>query len=111
PPQKDGQAITRFDARVEMLALAIAGQPAFKIDELEKERTGPSYTVETLAELRRRHPRDTFFLLVGGDSLADLPGWRDPRGIVEQAGLLVMTRPGVALLSAGELRRRLGPAR
>src|SRR5215471_5138390 len=78
PPQKDGQAITRFDARVEMLALAIAGQPAFKIDELEKERTGPSYTVETLAELRRRHPGDTFFLLVGGDSLADLPGWRDP---------------------------------
>jgi nicotinate-nucleotide adenylyltransferase len=110
PPQKDGQAITRFDARVEMLALAIAGQPAFKIDELEKERTGPSYTVETLAELRRRHPTDTFFLLVGGDSLADLPGWRDPRGIVEQAGLLVMTRPGVALLSTGELRRRLGLA-
>jgi nicotinate-nucleotide adenylyltransferase len=110
PPQKDGQAITRFDARVEMLALAIAGQPAFKIDELEKERTGPSYTVETLAELRRRHPGDTFFLLVGGDSLADLPGWRDPRGIVEQAGLLVMTRPGVALLGAEELRRRLGLA-
>src|SRR6185369_11984582 len=87
PPQKDGVAITRFEARVEMLALAIAGQAAFRIDELEKERVGPSYTVDTLAELRRRHPAYTFFLLIGGDSLADLPLWRDPGGILAQAGL------------------------
>jgi nicotinate-nucleotide adenylyltransferase len=107
PPQKEGQPITRFEQRVEMLALAIVGNPAFRIDELEKERAGPSYTVETLAELRRRHPGTTFLLLLGGDALVDLPGWYDPRGIVAQAGLLVMTRPGVPLLDAAELRRRL----
>jgi nicotinate-nucleotide adenylyltransferase len=110
PPQKDGQAITRFDARVEMLALAITGNPTFRIDELEKERKGPSYTVETLAELRRRHPQDTFSLLLGSDSLADLPDWYDPAGILAQAGLLVMARPGAPLYSADELRGRLGLA-
>jgi nicotinate-nucleotide adenylyltransferase len=107
PPQKDGVAITRFEMRVEMLAVATAGHAAFRIDELEKERPGRSYTVETLAELRRRHPAHTFSLLIGGDSLADLPTWRDPQGIAAQAGLLVMARPGSALMSADELRRKL----
>jgi nicotinate-nucleotide adenylyltransferase len=110
PPQKEGQAVTRFEARVEMLALATAGNPSFRVDELEKERHGPSYTVETLAELRRRHPAHTFFLLIGSDALADLPTWRDPAGILAQAGLLVMARPGSPLYSADELRGRLGLA-
>src|SRR5436190_8639731 len=79
PPQKDDRAVTRFDVRVEMLALALAGQPAFRIDEVEKDRAGPSYTSDTLDVLYARHPGHSFFLLVGGDSLADLPGWRNPR--------------------------------
>jgi len=108
PPQKEGQDVTRFDTRVEMLQLATAGQPAFRINEVEKDQAGLSYTVDTLAQLRAQHPGNNFFLLVGGDSLADLPGWRDPAGIVRQAGLLVMARPGVAVFDAAELRRRLG---
>src|SRR5205823_11406622 len=55
PPRKEGHTITRFEQRVEMLALAVAGHPPFRIDELEKDRPGPSYTVETIAELHRRH--------------------------------------------------------
>jgi nicotinate-nucleotide adenylyltransferase len=107
PPQKEGQPVTRFEQRVEMLQLAIAGQPAFRVDEIEKERDGPSYTAETLAELRR-HPEHTFYLLVGGDSLVDLPNWREPQRIVAQAGLLVMARPSSPVVGAAELRRRLG---
>src|SRR5688500_13567167 len=71
PPQKDGQGITPFAQRSEMLALAIAGHDAFRVEEIEKERPGPSYTIDTLKELKRRHPGHTFLLLVGGDSLAD----------------------------------------
>jgi nicotinate-nucleotide adenylyltransferase len=108
PPQKEGSTVSRFEQRIEMLALATAGNSAFRIDELEKERPGPSYTVETLAELRRRHPGHSFALLLGGDSLADLPNWRDPQGIVAGAELVVMARPGSPLYSAGELRDRLG---
>ena len=108
PPQKEGQSVTRFEQRVEMLQLAIAGQPAFRIDEIENERDGPSYTAETLAELHRRHPQHSYFLLIGGDSLADFPTWYRPQRIVELAGLLVMERPGTPPISEGELRQRLG---
>jgi nicotinate-nucleotide adenylyltransferase len=108
PPQKEGQAVTRFDQRVEMLQLAVAGNPAFRVDEVEKDRAGPSYTVDTLAELKRRHPGYDFFLLIGGDSLADLPTWREPARLVEQATLLVMSRAGATLPSIPELRARLG---
>jgi nicotinate-nucleotide adenylyltransferase len=108
PPQKEERAVTRFDRRVEMLALALAGNPTFRVQELENERPGPSYTADTLAELRRRHPGAELFLLLGSDSLVDLPTWREPRRLVEQAGLLAVARPGTPVLSAEELRARLG---
>jgi nicotinate-nucleotide adenylyltransferase len=110
PPQKEGQAVTRFEQRVEMLQLAIAGQPDFRIDEIEKDRPGPSYTVETLTELHRRHADDEFDLVIGSDSLADVPLWRQPQRLVALAGLVVMARPGSPVLGADELRQELGLA-
>ncbi len=107
PPHKDEPTLTRFEQRVEMLALALAGNAAFRIDELEKERPGPSYTVDTLAELRRRHPSHEFLLLIGSDTLNDLPHWYQPARVLELAGLLVMTRPGSAVSTVEELRGRL----
>src|SRR3954469_11691532 len=65
PPHKAGRDVTRFDRRVEMLQLALAGNPAFRVDELEGQRDGPSYTADTVAELRRRHPQAELLLLVG----------------------------------------------
>ncbi|HEY7424677.1 MAG TPA: nicotinate-nucleotide adenylyltransferase [Gemmataceae bacterium] len=107
PPHKDEPALTRFEQRVEMLALAVAGNPAFRIDELEKERAGPSYTVDTLAELRRRHPTHEFFLLIGSDTLHDLPHWYEPVRVLEQASLLVMARLGSSVLTVEQLRGQL----
>jgi nicotinate-nucleotide adenylyltransferase len=107
PPHKGEHALTRFEQRVEMLTLAIAGNPAFRIDEMEKERTGPSYTAETLAELHRRHPGDEFFLMVGSDTLADLPSWREPQQVVRLASLLVARRPNHDVTPVDELRVRL----
>jgi nicotinate-nucleotide adenylyltransferase len=104
PPHKPDVRVTPFLHRVEMLTLATAGHPAFRVDPLEKDREGPSYTVDTLDELRRRHPADDFLLLIGSDTLADLAKWRAPERIVAQAGLLVVTRPGSAVLSVEELR-------
>jgi nicotinate-nucleotide adenylyltransferase len=108
PPHKPRPA-ARFDQRVEMLALALAGNPVFRIDEIEKDREGTSYTVDTAAELRRR-PGDDFWLLVGGDVVRDLHLWYEPRRLVEQAGLLVMERPGSPAADAAELAARLGVA-
>jgi nicotinate-nucleotide adenylyltransferase len=107
PPHKPEHQMTRFEQRVEMLSLAIAGNAAFRVDELEKERPGPSYTADTLAELRRRRPADEFFLLVGSDTLVDLPQWYQPRRVVESAALLVMRRPNNDVMPVEELRARL----
>src|SRR5689334_15801292 len=76
PPHKQDQPLTAFVQRVEMLALAIAGMPAFRVDELEKDRPGPSYTAEPLQELQARNPDTQFALLLGSDTLPDLPGWK-----------------------------------
>ncbi len=107
PPHKPRPG-ARFDQRVEMLALALAGNPAFRMDEIEKDREGPSYTVDTLAELRRRRPGDDFWLLAGGDVVRDLHLWYEPRRLVETAGLLVMARPGTPAPDSAELAARLG---
>ena len=107
PPHKTEPA-ARFDQRVEMLALALAGNADFRIDEIEKDREGPSYTVETLAELRRTRPGDDFWLLVGGDVVRDIHLWYEPRRLVESAGLLVLARPGAPTPDRDELAARLG---
>jgi nicotinate-nucleotide adenylyltransferase len=107
PPHKQDRALTPFALRIEMLALAIAGQASFRIDELEKDRPGPSYTADTLAELRHRQPADEFFLLIGSDTLHDLPYWRTPDRVAELATFLIVARPGWQMLDIGGLAPRL----
>jgi nicotinate-nucleotide adenylyltransferase len=107
PPHKQGQQVTPFAQRVEMLALAIAGNPAFRINELEKDRAGPSYTADTLAELHRQHPESELYLLIGSDCLPDLPHWHEPERIVQSAVLLVSPRPAWPMMSAEQLRAAL----
>ncbi len=107
PPHKQGHELTRFDQRVEMLQLAISGHPVFRIDELEKDRPGPSYTFLTLEELRHQHSGAELFLIVGADSLNDLPQWVQPRRILELASLLVVPRPGSEMAELETLQQSL----
>jgi nicotinate-nucleotide adenylyltransferase len=107
PPHKQSQPVTPFAQRVEMLRLAFAGQPAFHIDELEKDRPGPSYTADTLTELHARHPDTDFHVLLGSDCLPDLPYWHEPARILHIAGLLIVARPSWPLKTADELRAAL----
>lgn len=110
PPHKLDRETTLFAQRVEMLALAIAGHAAFAIEEMESDRPGPSFTVDTLRQLRARAPDDELFLLLGADALADLPLWHAPQEITALAGLLVVARPGSRVPSPGEIRARLSLA-
>lgn len=107
PPHKREQPLTPFAQRVEMLSLAIAGHPAFRIDDLEKDRPGPSFTVETLEELRQNHPGDDLFLLIGSDSLQDFPTWYQPARIIELAHLLVVSREDNFVVPLDDLRQAL----
>lgn len=108
PPHKAEKGVTRFEQRCDMIELAIAGHPSFRLDRIEKELPPPSYTSETLAELHRRHPGTEFHLLMGSDQLPDLPLWYQPVRVIEQAALVVVPRPGVMLWTAERLATALG---
>ncbi|MBI2825271.1 MAG: nicotinate-nucleotide adenylyltransferase [Planctomycetia bacterium] len=96
PPHKQGRELTPAGERIEMLELAIGGHEAFTVSRLEIDRGGVSYTVDTLAELRRDDPARELFFLLGADSLADLPRWKDPQRICELAMPVVVNRAGAA---------------
>ena len=108
PPHKADETVTRFEHRCDMAALAITGQPAFRVEPVEKELPPPSYTAATLAELRHRHPGHDFHLILGGDSVADLPKWHEPGKVVAAAGLIGVARPGVEPVPADRLAAALG---
>lgn len=80
--------------RAAMVRLAIADRPEFALSLIEIERGGVSYTVETLRQLRDERPDAELFFLMGADSLADLPTWREPAAICELATPLVVRRAG-----------------
>ena len=92
PPHKRRE-LTPGPARIDMLYLAISGYAPFAICPLEIERPGISYSVDTLSEVRRLQPTAELFFMMGGDSLHDLPTWREPARILELATLVVVRRP------------------
>jgi nicotinate-nucleotide adenylyltransferase len=83
--------------RVAMVRLAIADEPAFKLSTMEVERPGPSYTVDTMAELSRRMGAETkLFFILGWDNLNQLPQWHQPQRLVRLCRLVPVRRVGFA---------------
>jgi nicotinate-nucleotide adenylyltransferase len=80
------------ETRLEMVELAIANDARFAASRIEIEREGPSFTVDTLRELRAAAPDDDFFLILGGDQAAALPGWHEPEEVLELAEVAVVER-------------------
>lgn len=83
-----------FEHRLEMARLAVAGREGLEVLELEGQRRGPSYTVDTVEELRARHPAGEFELMVGADMLQDLPGWRRVEDLLTMVRVVAFARPG-----------------
>jgi nicotinate-nucleotide adenylyltransferase len=107
PPHKPGGR-TAVGHRLEMARIAIAGHAAFAVSDIEATRPGPHYSVETLESIRRDHPDDELFFLIGADSLADLPTWREPGRIAQLATIVVVNRPGLEEVDSAGLPD-LGP--
>jgi len=96
PPHKDGIKASDDD-RISMVRAAIAPDPRFVLDLIEFERTGTSYTIDTLRAFQAHNPKAEIFFIMGEDSLRDFTSWDEPQGIVEIARLAVATRPGVSV--------------
>ncbi|MCG6987586.1 MAG: nicotinate-nucleotide adenylyltransferase [Gemmatimonadetes bacterium] len=95
PPHKPEQPVSPAPVRLEMTRAAAAGEPRFEVSELEIRRPGPSYTVDTLRELRGAYPGADLFLILGADQIRTFAtGWREPGTILELATLALMDRAG-----------------
>ena len=102
PPHRGKPAAAGID-RYAMVALATSTQRAFLPSDVELAREGPSYTVETVAQLRARHPQAEVFLIVGSDNLPMIAEWREPERLLEMCTVAVVERPGSAPAPAGKV--------
>lgn len=101
PPHKEQDAVADWHHRLTMAALACVDRQGLAASGLEGSRQGPSYSVDTLAHFRAgMAPEEPLFFLMGADSLADLPSWREPERILSLANLVVAPRPGVERAAA-----------
>jgi nicotinate-nucleotide adenylyltransferase len=80
------------EARLEMVELAIGDDERFVASRIEMDREGPSYTADTLEQLRAESPDDELFLILGGDQAAALASWHEPEKVLERATLAVFER-------------------
>lgn len=104
PPHRDATSATA-QRRAEMVALAIAGDADLHLDLRELQRDGPSFTVDTLLEIRDElGPRAPLAILVGADSFLSLPTWSRWERILELAHIVVADRPGKSLEGNALLR-------
>lgn len=123
-PLKSAQPVSSFHDRVAMLKLATDGRVGIEVSEVEGERGGTSYTVDTLRALATKYPDSRFVLIVGGDALRDFHLWRDSAAIRELARIAFVERPESAVdgrqydaariamapldISSSEIRVRIG---
>jgi nicotinate-nucleotide adenylyltransferase len=96
PPHKEAEDDPGAEHRVEMCRLAVAKDERFAVSALEQERTGPSFTIDTLRAIREQAPGDELTFIVGGDMAHSFPAWRDPEAILALAELGVAERAGSA---------------
>ena len=98
PWLKVDSPISPAEHRVEMVRLAIADKPYFKLSTMEIERAGPTYTVDTIAELKAQLGiGDELFFILGWDNLAKLPQWRQPSRLITMCHLVAVPRPDYPL--------------
>lgn len=108
PMSKPGQKVSPAEDRIAMLEMAVKGKPKLEISNIEIERPGPSYTAETLTELRKCvGEEDELYFILGMDSLKQLKEWYRPERILEIARIAVVTRPGYTKPDTDEMKKTI----
>src|SRR6266699_3733417 len=102
PWQKDGRVVSAAEDRYLMTVIATASNPRFSVSRVDIDRPGPTYTIDTLRELRAARGAETeLFFITGADALEHLMSWQDAEGLFGLAHFVGCTRPGHRLSGAG----------
>tara|TARA_Y100001978_G_C23666515_1_gene421500 strand:+ start:884 stop:1468 length:585 start_codon:yes stop_codon:yes gene_type:complete len=96
PPHKNGMKISPVDQRLEMLNIAISENPNFIMSDLEIQRKGLSYSIDTIIDYKKENNlnSDELFYLMGSDSLKQFKKWKDTKKIIDECRVIVAIRPG-----------------
>lgn len=95
PPHKQHKHISPAEQRLHMVRLAVANHPCFQVNDLEIQRSGPSYTLLTIQQLSKQYPDIQFFLIMGEDMVKNLPQWYKIEKILQYVQIIGLHRPGV----------------
>ena len=93
PPHKQEEMPSAVQ-RLEMVRVATAGNPRFRVSDIEVRRGGRSYTVDTITSLRAEHPETDFFFITGLDSFLEIQTWNDWGKLLDLCAFVVLSRPG-----------------
>jgi len=108
PPHKRDRIVTGAADRMEMIRRAIDGFPGFTLCDVELQRTGPSYTIDTVIHLKNSLPKNTeMFLLLGLDAFLELDTWKQYRRLLQEIPFIVMIRPDTGIGRITEPARRV----
>ena len=102
PPHKPLAGEVPFALRSRMVMLAINGNPFFELSEIEGERTGKSYSIDTIRAFRERFPQDELYFIIGSDSFLEIGLWHCFRDIFASCNLIVVERPGKRISDPAE---------
>ncbi len=98
PWQKADRQVSPAEDRYLMTVIATASNPRFSVSRIDIDRPGPTYTVDTLRDLRSRHGEDVdYYFITGADALAQILTWHDVEESFELAHFVGVTRPGVSI--------------
>jgi len=101
PPVKADRAVTQAEHRYLMTVIATASNSRFTVSRVDVDRPGPTYTIDTLADLGAAMPQAELFFITGADAMADLAAWRDAGSLWSRAHFVGVTRPGHRLTAGG----------
>ncbi|RSM83538.1 nicotinate-nucleotide adenylyltransferase [Kibdelosporangium aridum] len=97
PWQKGEREVSPAEDRYLMTVIATASNPRFSVSRVDIDRGGPTYTVDTLQDLRAKRPEAELFFITGADALAQILSWRDAEKLFGLAHFIGVTRPGYTL--------------
>jgi nicotinate-nucleotide adenylyltransferase len=100
PWQKSEREVSPPEDRYLMTVIATASNPRFTVSRVDIDRGGPTYTIDTLTDLRRLRPDAELFFITGADALAQIVSWRDNQQLFDLAHFIGVTRPGFHLADA-----------